>query len=178
MRFSKLYSRADGPLHQQPPKNHKRLVTVPERATAHVKLLFTETRRQGRILDDLSEASGVLRGSIKTWRNRSQPSLPAIEACLNALGWNLTPVPAIEILPAEIAADLARVASKMKADVPEVFDAMLAVALRQQENRNRAAEQLAKIDTARAEIERERAERKRSRRQAANDNTKQNASAA
>jgi hypothetical protein len=54
------------------------------------------------------------RRSIKSWRNRSQPSLPSIEACLNALGWDLTPVPAIEILPNKIAADLGRLAAKMQ----------------------------------------------------------------
>jgi hypothetical protein len=172
MRFSKNYSRADGPLHRQPPKINKRLATTPERATAHVRLLFEELQRQGRVYDDLSEAAGVLRSSIKTWRNRSQPSLPSIEACLNALGWDLTPVPVIEILPPDIAADLAALAAKMQAGLPETFAALLTVALRQQENHERAAEQLAKIDAARTEVERERAERKRRRCKPANDNVK------
>lgn len=143
------YTRDQGPLYQQPSHQNKRLVSIPENAIAHVRLFFGLMRDQGRIYDDICEASGCLRATLKSWRHRSIPSLSSLEAVFGALGWNFVPVPAIETLRPDIAADLASLASKMQASLPDVFNALLDVAMRQREQREHAAGRLAEIDAER-----------------------------
>lgn len=164
---TRRYERADGPLFRQPPHHNKRLVTVPENAGPHVRLLFSILRQQGRILDDLAEASGVKRPCLKTWRNRSYPGLDSLEACLASLGWTFTPCPRVEVLPDDIAADLARIAAKMKVEMPEVFSALVEIAAGQAFIHERAKARIEARDAARAA---EGMKRTRHRRKAANDN--------
>ena len=150
MRYAQPYERSQGPLYRQPSHRNKRLVTVPERVGAHVRQFFAEMRRQGRVYDDIQESSGVLRATMKSWRHRSYPSLPSIEAAFNSLGWDFVPVPAIEILPADIAADLSALAERMRTGLPETWTALLDIALQQRDQRERAAARLTEIDAARA----------------------------
>lgn len=77
-------------------------ITVPERANPLAKLVFAEMQRQNVTYDSLEWASGVLRCTIKAWRQENKPGLETIEACLGALGWALVPVPRMDRLPPEI----------------------------------------------------------------------------
>lgn len=144
------YERSDGPLHQQPVVQRRRTVTVPPRAGAHVKLVFSEMSRQHRTYDSIEVASGCTRASIKAWRRRNSPGLASLESVLNALGWDLTPVPAIHVLPEEVAAGLAACAAKMKASMPETFAALITIVARQMLEREGAAAIIAEHDRERA----------------------------
>lgn len=144
------YERSDGPLHHQPVVQRRRTVTVPPHAGAHVKLVFGEMSRQHRTYDSIEVASGCTRASIKAWRHRNSPGLSSLESVLNALGWDLTPVPAIHILPENVAADLAACAAKMKASMPQTFAALVTIAARQMLEREGAAAIIADHDRERA----------------------------
>lgn len=154
------YDREHGPLHKQPPNRYARRLTIPDGVGPYVKIVFAEMRRQGRTYDAVEVASGVLRSTVKAWRKKNAPGLTSIEATINALGWSFVPVPVVEILPPEIVGDLAIIAAKMQARMPETWAALLDVALHQQNNRQLAAARLAEIDAERVEIETERAARK------------------
>lgn len=64
-------------------------VKVPERAHPIVTFLFEEMKRQRVGYFDLSDRSGVRRGTISAWAHRQSPSLANVEAALNALGLEL-----------------------------------------------------------------------------------------
>lgn len=162
------YERSDGPLHQQPVVQRRRTVTVPPHAGPHVRLVFAEIARQFRTLDSIETASGIQRPAIKAWRHRNSPGLSSIEAVLNALGWDFTPVPAIHVLPPEFAADLAASAAKMKASMPETFAALVNIAARQMLEREGSAAIIAEHDRER---EAYRLAKCAKTRHAANDNT-------
>lgn len=151
MRYSQPYERSHGPLYRQPSHHQKRLVTVPDRAPAHVRLFFSEMRRQGRIYDEIEIASGVRRATCKAWRHKTNyPSLESLTATFNSLGWDYHPTPKLEVLPPDIAAELAALGAKMKADLPEVWAALLDIAIQQRDQREQAAVRLAEIDAERA----------------------------
>jgi hypothetical protein len=135
-------------------------------------------REQGRLLDDIAEASGVRRASVKSWRNRSYPGLDSLEACLASLGWTLSPVPRIEVLPDDIAADLARIAAKMKIAMPEVFSALIEIAAGQTFVRERAQQRIESREAERATMGAKRTHTRRKTLAAANDNVKQSTVAA
>jgi hypothetical protein len=97
----------------------------------------------------MAEASGVTRASQKAWRKKNYPSLTSIEAALGALGWSFLPVPVVEILPPDVAGDLAAMAARMQTGLPEVWSAVIAAGLQQRDKREQAAIRLAKIDAAR-----------------------------
>lgn len=67
-----------------------RTVTVPERGHPLVRLLFREMRAQGLDYAALERVSGVAGRTVMSWRGRGFPNLPNLEACLNALGFDLT----------------------------------------------------------------------------------------
>lgn len=179
-RYSHLYSRGDGPLHRQPSNPRVvRSMTVPANAVPCVKTLFALMKSESRSYDDVAEASGLLRLTLKSWRHRSSPTYSSIEAAFGALGWSFMPCPRIEVLPDDFAADLARLAARMKATMPEVFCAMLDLAADQAFLRERAKE---RIEAREAEREALRNTRNTSRRRKpkthANDNAEQAKSAA
>jgi hypothetical protein len=167
-RNSRIYDRADGPLYRQPGRHQtKRLATVPERANAHARLFFSILRQQGRIYDDVAEASGTTRACMKAWRVRTTPSLTAIEACFGALGWFFSPQPAhIETLPPAVASKVAEVAATAAREMPEVWAAAVELAARQLIASEGSARILAEIDAKRDVLR-----LKRRRRSPANDNT-------
>ena len=66
---------------------YRRSVTMPERVSPHVKLVFAEMMRQQRTYDEVEAASGVRRPTMKQWRRKNAPSLDSLEAVLNALGF-------------------------------------------------------------------------------------------
>jgi hypothetical protein len=96
----------------------------------------------GHGYDSVAEASGVLRSTVKAWRHRTAPTYSSIEACFNAIGWHFFPCPKVETLPSEIAADLARLAAKMKAELPVVWSALAELAADQAFLRERAKERI------------------------------------
>src|SRR4051812_39429744 len=91
------YTRRNPP----PKRRRKSKVTVPERVSPEIKLLFTEMRRQNLGYDLLEELSGVRRPAMKSWRHRSKPSLESLQATLGALGFDFVPVPRAKVLPLE-----------------------------------------------------------------------------
>lgn len=65
-------------------------VTIPEHCHPLVKALFTEMQEQQCSVLDMAERSGVNKNTLKDWRNRSNPRVHDLEACLNVLGKTLT----------------------------------------------------------------------------------------
>lgn len=162
MRYAQPYDRSHGPLYRQPRHRTKRLVSIPPNAPAVVRLFFAEMRRQGRIYDEIEVASGIRRATQKSWRHKTNyPSLESLTATFNSLGWDFHATPALELLPPDIAGQLAALSAKMNADIPDVWAALIEIGIPQRDQRERAAERLAEIDAARAEIEADRAKRLR-----------------
>lgn len=144
------YERSDGPLHQQPVLGRGKVVSIPERVGPYVHLFFSEMARQRRTYDQIEIASGIRRPTLKQWRKKNAPGLASVEAALNALGFEFHAVPACEVLPPEVAADLAACGAKMKAAMPETFAAMVNIAARQMIEREGAAAIIAEHDRERA----------------------------
>lgn len=103
----------------------------------------------GHGYDPVAEASGILRSTLKSWRHRTAPTYSSIEACFNAIGWHFFPCPKVETLPSEIAADLTRLAARMKADLPEVWSALGELGADQAFLRERAKERIEARETER-----------------------------
>lgn len=69
-----------------------RLVTVPRRGHPLVKRLVQEMRDQRCTYATLGKRAGVGWRTISHWRNGiMDPQLGTIEACFNALGYELVP---------------------------------------------------------------------------------------
>ena len=102
-----------------PPLRRGTRITVPDRVSSHVKLVFSEMQRQRIIYDEVEAGSGVLRPTIKAWRHKNKPSLETIEAVLNYLGWDFLPVPRDEIIPPEVRKRLAPAAEALGLSMPE-----------------------------------------------------------
>ena len=135
---------------RQPRKNARR-VTVPLHVGPYVRLVFSEMARQGLRYQDIEDISGVLRASQKAWRKKNSPSLPSLQAVLNTLGFDLVAVPAIEILPPELAGELATIAAKMKAGIPEAWSALIEIGIEQSGQREHAHARFAEMEAGRAE---------------------------
>lgn len=146
-----LYSHhRDGPAYLQPANPRvRRSLTVPANALPCVKMLLSLMKAQGLSYDTVAEASGLLRATLKSWRNRSAPTFSTIEAAFNAIGWSFVPCPMVEVLPEDIAADLARLAAKMRTDVPHVWSALAELAADQAFLRERAKERIEKREAER-----------------------------
>lgn len=149
------YTRSDGPLYKfpvrRPRHGARRLVEMPTvRVHPFVNLVYAEMRRQQRGYDAVSEASGVVRASIKAWKSKNSPGLATMTAVLNTLGIDLVPVPAPDVIPTEIADDLAALAAKLEKAMPESWAAIVSFAASQQLAREAAVQKLANIDEATA----------------------------
>ncbi|APH71412.1 helix-turn-helix domain-containing protein [Aquibium oceanicum] len=64
--------------------------SIPPRAHPLVRRLFALMNDQRIALGTVAERSGVAADTIKDWRGRTNPSVPNLEACFNALGYGLT----------------------------------------------------------------------------------------
>ena len=84
------------------PPLRKNRVSVPEHAHPIARLVFFLMRESGKTYDALEYESGVLRCTIKSWRNEKLPGLRSAEAVLGALGWGLAPYPQMESLPPHV----------------------------------------------------------------------------
>ena len=71
-------------------RNTYRKITIPEHVHPLVKALFVEMGEQQCTIMDMAERSGVNKNTLKDWRNRSNPRIIDLEACLNVLGKTLT----------------------------------------------------------------------------------------
>lgn len=114
------------------PRRRGNLVSVPPRAHPLARIIYDQLRMQAGRLDDLAELSGVLRSTIKSWRVKSVPSTTSAEACLAALRWRLLPTPALEVLPQDLAEELAMLAEKFKLTMPATWAALVELSARQQ----------------------------------------------
>lgn len=150
---AEYYDRSHGPLYrwdQKRPRASKRRVTIPEKVTPVIRLVFAEMRRRQIRYDDLEIAAGVRRATMKAWRKKNRPGLESLEAVLGCLGWSFTPTPANDALPTDIAADLAALSDKLGKAMPETWAALISFGVNQQIARERSSAILAKIDEARS----------------------------
>jgi hypothetical protein len=132
-------------------RNNPRVVSVPEKATPVVRLIFSEIARQMQTLDAM-ESSGVRRASIKSWKGKNRPGLESAQAVLAFLGWDFVPVPCLEALPAELAADLVALARRAETTVPHVWREALNVAVEQRVLGMEMAERRAIIERHHARV--------------------------
>ncbi|WP_162820201.1 hypothetical protein [Microvirga calopogonii] len=94
-------------------KPRRMRVTVPEHAGPHVRLVFAEMARQGVNYWELEGRSGIQKATIKAWRYKNVPSLTSLESCLNALGWDLIPLPKDRVIDASILEELQPIADRL-----------------------------------------------------------------
>jgi hypothetical protein len=146
----------------------RRSVTMPNRVSPHVKLVFSEMARLHMRYSDVEDTSGVRRQTLKMWRRKNRPSLDNLEAVMSALGWAYVPVPALQTLPPELAGELTTLALKLGMSMPETIAALIDIGVEQKLLRMSAEEKRAMLA--------EREARNPSR--AANDNAKQAENAA
>ena len=159
----------------------RRTVTMPERASAHVKLVFAEMARLQISYDEVEIGSGVRRPTIKQWRRKNKPSLESLEAVLGFLGWAYVPVPTLETLPADLAGELTAMALKLGKSMPETISALIDIGVEQKLLRMDAGEKravLAEREAREADRAALRAAHRRRKSNPANDNAKQAESAA
>lgn len=102
-------------------------ITIPERVGPHVKLLFTEMRRQNVTYDEVEEGSGVRRAALKAWRHKNRPGLESIEAALGFLGYDFVPVPRAKVLPPETVAELREAAARLNLDMPATVKVLVEI---------------------------------------------------
>jgi hypothetical protein len=140
----------------------RRTVTIPQRASPHVKLVFAELARLQVSYDELEVGSGVRRPTVKAWRRKNKPSLESLEAVLGFLGWAYVPVPALQTLPPDLAGELTALALKLGKSMPETISAMIDIGVEQKLLRISAEEKRAVLTEPGA----------RNPRHAANDNVK------
>lgn len=136
-------------------------------------MLIAVMKEAGRTYDEVAEASGLLRVTLKSWRRHAAPSYSSIESAFGAIGYSFIPTPRIEVLRGDIAADLARLAAKMKAELPEVWAALGELAADQAFLRERAKERIEAREAERDARRVKRNYRRRKSKAAANDNTAQ-----
>lgn len=67
--------------------------TIPEKAHPLVKLLFAELNKHDMSVAKLAEKVGITSQTVILWRTATMPRTDILEACFNALGLTLAPVP-------------------------------------------------------------------------------------
>lgn len=117
------------PRHELPSKRPTKL-SIPEQAVPHVRFMFAEMGRQRVTYEDLEWKSGILKNTLKAWRHKNQPNLANIEACLNALGYALVPVPAESVIPADIVAELRPIADRLGLTMPRTLELLTEIMAR------------------------------------------------
>lgn len=105
-------------------RNRTSKVTTPKHAHPIARLIFELMRRHAVTYDLLEHCSGVLRQTLKSYRQEKVPSLRTAEALLGSFGWNLVPVPPISSLNPET-----RQAVEAIADQFDSADAVIGAAL-------------------------------------------------
>lgn len=87
-------------------------VTIPERCNPLARVVFGEMHAQGVTYFEMESRAGVLASTIKSWRNEKNPGLLALTAVYGALGLSLVPVPRLDMLPADLRANLDEIAAE------------------------------------------------------------------
>jgi transcriptional regulator with XRE-family HTH domain len=149
-------------------RKNQRTVTMPKGVGPHVKLVFAELARQHLTYDEVEEASGVRRPTIKQWRRKNRPGLESLEAVLATLGFGLVPTPTLQVLPPELAGEITALSLKLGTNIPETWTALIDIGVEQKLLAMSAEERRA------MQAERE----ARNPRQPANDNVRQSANVA
>lgn len=67
-----------------------RTLKVPVKVHPLVKFIYVEMNRQRVGIQDLSERAGLGEGTITKWKKNRSPQIEALEAAINALGYDLT----------------------------------------------------------------------------------------
>lgn len=65
-------------------------LAVPAKGHPAIRRMFAEMNAQKMALDEMEYRSGVCVDTFKSWRTRHSPKLDNLEACLNALGLEIT----------------------------------------------------------------------------------------
>jgi hypothetical protein len=147
-------------------RKNRRTVTMPTvNVSPAVRLVFSEMARLRITYDALEFRSGIRRATYKAWRRKTnRPSLESLTAALNSLGWDFTPTPSLEALPATIAGELVALAKRIDRDIPATWAALIDTGVEQRLLRMRAEERATVL-----------AEHDARRLNTANDNAKPNA---
>lgn len=161
------------PPKRQPRRKNRRTVTMPDGVGPHVRLVFSEMARLHVTYDEVEDGSGVRRASVKAWRRKNRPGLESLEAVLGFLGWGFVPVPALEVLPPEMAGELTALALKLHTNIPTTWSALIDIGVEQKLLRMTADERRAVIEARKANPT-----PRRRRRKPANDNREQSAETA
>lgn len=114
----------------EPRRRRPSTVTVPEGVGPHVRLLFSEMRRQNVTYDEVEARSGVQRAALKAWRHRNVPTLTSMEATLAVLGYEFVPVPMERALSPEIVSELRPIAKRLGLEMPAAVRLAAEVAYR------------------------------------------------
>lgn len=159
----------------------RRTVTIPERTSPHVRLVFSEMARLHVTYDECEIGSGIRRASVKAWRSKNKPGLESLEAVLGFLGWGYVPVPSLQVLAPDLAGELTALALKLCKSMPETISALIDIGVEQKLLRMNAEEKHAVLaerearETRRAAL---RDARRRRKPKPANDNAKQSSESA
>jgi hypothetical protein len=102
-------------------------ITIPQKANPLARLVFAEMQRQNISYEELEHLSGVLHCTTKAWRGENSPGLLSISAALGALGWNLVPVPVLDVLPDQVRDALDEIGQHFRSD-EETYGAALQAA--------------------------------------------------
>jgi len=102
-------------------------VTIPVHAHPAARIVFAEMKRQFVTYDELAHRSGVLRQTVKAWRNQNSPGISSMQACLGALGWSYLPVPKLENLPPTVRAKLDEAAAEWGEINPLLMELMAGI---------------------------------------------------
>lgn len=117
--------------HRKPRPKRPTKITIPLRAGPHVKLVFSEMKRQNVTYDEVEVGSGVLRTTLKAWRHKNKPGIETMEAALNFLGWDFVPIPRAKILPTALVEDLKPLAERHSASLEATIAAFMSIAARE-----------------------------------------------
>ncbi|MGN6515901.1 MAG: hypothetical protein ACTHLR_08675 [Rhizomicrobium sp.] len=109
--------------------NERKTISVPERANPLVRALYRRMAEQGVSYNELAARSGVNRSTTKAWRTHNSPGTNAIQATLNSVGLLALPIPRLDILPADLAADLQAIGERHGIPAP-VAELMIVAAQR------------------------------------------------
>jgi hypothetical protein len=97
---------------------HPSRITIPPHAHPLARFIFAEMRRRRCSYEAMEFYSGVLKSTLKAWRQANLPGLDTIEAAAGVLGWSILPVPKAEALPPDLRADLEAIAEKYETSFP------------------------------------------------------------
>lgn len=133
-------------------RTSKRCASMPAGVTPIVRFVFAAIAWRGLHYQELADASGATRVSLKMWRKKNRPSWESLQAVVSALGFGFVPTPASQVLPPELADEITALALKAERTIPDVWAALVDIGVEQKLLRMDSAERLAVIDASRAEL--------------------------